>query len=110
MGISSTRSDQGPPISCRRAARIIFFAPLASIEAAFRAATDARPPPRPRRRAVDMSNRVEGLKTFLRGIARVQRTFQIEVGPMRASGVPAVMIGIAGIILARGVSSALMQN
>jgi hypothetical protein len=57
-----------------------------------------------------MSNRVEGLKTFLRGIARVQRTFQIQVGPVRASGVPAIMIGVAGIVLARGVASALMQN
>ena len=39
-----------------------------------------------------------------------ERTFHIEVGPVRASGVPAVLIGVAGIILARGVTSALMQN
>jgi hypothetical protein len=57
-----------------------------------------------------MSNRVDGIKTFLRGVARVQRAFQIEVGPVRASGVPAILIGVAGIVLARGVTSALMQN
>jgi hypothetical protein len=57
-----------------------------------------------------MSNRVDGLKAFLRGVARVQRSFQIEVGPVRASGVPAIMIGVAGIVLARGVASVLTQN
>ena len=57
-----------------------------------------------------MSNKVDGLRTFLRGVARVQRTFQIRIGPVRASGVPAVMIGVAGIVLARGVTYALVQN
>ncbi|HEY1428189.1 MAG TPA: hypothetical protein VGF18_01345 [Candidatus Tumulicola sp.] len=57
-----------------------------------------------------MSSQADGIKAFLRGIARVQRSFHIEVGPIRASGIPAVMIGIAGIVLARGVATVLSEN
>ena len=32
------------------------------------------------------------------------RAFRIRVGPVRAMGVPAILIGVAGIILAAGVS------
>ena len=57
-----------------------------------------------------MNNRVKGLRAFLRGIARLQRTFTIEIGPLRATGVPAVLIGVTGIVLASGVTVALSKG
>lgn len=50
------------------------------------------------------------MRAFLRGFARVQRTFTIEVGPLRASGVPAILVGVTGIILASGVTAALAKG
>jgi len=50
------------------------------------------------------------LRAFFRGLARLQRTFTIEVGPLRASGVPAVLIGVTGIVLASGVTAALAKG
>jgi hypothetical protein len=43
-------------------------------------------------------------------MARMQRTFAIEVGPLRARGVPAVLLGVTGIILASGVTAALTKG
>jgi hypothetical protein len=57
-----------------------------------------------------MNKRARVLRAFLRGVARVQRTFTIEVGPLRASGVPAVLLGVTGIILASGVTAALAKG
>jgi hypothetical protein len=49
-------------------------------------------------------------RAILRGIARVQQTFSIEIGPVRASGVPAILIGVTGIVLASGVTAALAKS
>jgi hypothetical protein len=57
-----------------------------------------------------MNNRARTLRAFLRGIARVQRTFTIEIGPLRASGIPAILIGVTGIVLASGVTAALFKG
>jgi hypothetical protein len=57
-----------------------------------------------------MKNRLSVLKAVLRGLARVQKTFTIEVGPLRASGVPAILIGVTGIVLASGVTAALAKG
>jgi hypothetical protein len=43
-------------------------------------------------------------------LARWQRTFAIEIGPLRASGIPAVLVGVTGIILASGVTAALAKG
>ena len=51
-----------------------------------------------------------GLRAFFRGVARVQRTFGIEIGPIRARGLPAVLLGVTGIILAGGVTAALARG
>lgn len=56
-----------------------------------------------------MNNRARSLRAFLRGVERVQRTFTIECGPLRASGVPAILIGITGIVLASGVTAVLAK-
>jgi hypothetical protein len=57
-----------------------------------------------------MNNRARTLRAFFRGIARIQKTFTIEIGPLRASGVPAVLLGVTGIILASGVTAALAKG
>ena len=57
-----------------------------------------------------VNNRGSGFRAFLRGVARVQRTFKLEIGPLRASGVPAVLLGVTGIILASGVTAALSRG
>lgn len=57
-----------------------------------------------------MENRARSLRAVFRGLARVQRTFSIEVGPLRATGVPAVLLGVTGIILASGVTAALAKG
>jgi hypothetical protein len=50
------------------------------------------------------------MRAFLRGVARLQRTFTIEFGPLRATGVPAILMGVTGIVLASGVTAALAKG
>jgi hypothetical protein len=50
------------------------------------------------------------IRALFRGLARWQRTFAIEIGPLRASGIPAVLVGVTGIILASGVTAALAKG
>jgi hypothetical protein len=57
-----------------------------------------------------MNKRIGVLRTFLRGLARLQKSFTIQVGPLRATGVPAILIGVSGIVLASGVTSALSKS
>jgi len=57
-----------------------------------------------------MNNRGQSLRAFFRGVARLQRTFTLEIGPLKARGVPAVLIGVTGIVLASGVTAALAKS
>ena len=57
-----------------------------------------------------MNNRAKSLRAFFRGLARVQQTFSIEIGPLRASGVPAILVGVTGILVASGVTIALSKG
>jgi hypothetical protein len=57
-----------------------------------------------------MNNRARTLRAFFRGLARLQRSFTIEIGPVRATGVPAILMGVSGIILASGVTAALAKG
>jgi hypothetical protein len=57
-----------------------------------------------------MPKRAQLVKAIFRGIERVQGTFQVEFGPIRASGVPAILIGVSGIIVASGVAAVLAKN
>jgi hypothetical protein len=50
------------------------------------------------------------LKTFLRGVARVQETFEIHIGPIHARGVPAILVGVTGIVVASGVTAMLAKS
>ena len=47
---------------------------------------------------------------FFKGVARVTKTFTLEAGPFRATGVPAVLLGAATIVVAAGSVGALASN
>lgn len=50
------------------------------------------------------------MKRIFRGIARVQKTFSFQLGPLRATGVPAILLGVGGIVLASGLAAALSKG
>jgi hypothetical protein len=75
-----------------------------------RAGAATRPSGSMRRSNALMNKRARVLRAIFRGIARLQRSFTIEVGPLRASGVPAILVGVTGIILASGVTAALAKG
>jgi hypothetical protein len=43
-------------------------------------------------------------------MARVQREFTLEIGPLRATGVPAVLVGVCGIVAASGLAAFLARS
>lgn len=47
---------------------------------------------------------------FFKGLARVTKTFSLEVGPVRAQGVPAVLMAVTGVVIAGGVAKALTMS
>ena len=47
---------------------------------------------------------------YLKGLARVTKTFSLEVGPLRATGVPAVLVAVSGIVVAAGAMKALADH
>jgi hypothetical protein len=57
-----------------------------------------------------MNKKASVFKAIFRGLARVHETFTIQIGPMRATGVPAILIGVTGIVLASGVTAALAKS
>jgi hypothetical protein len=57
-----------------------------------------------------MKNRASVVRAVFRGLARMQRSFTLEIGPLRATGVPAILIGVTGIVLASGLSAALAKS
>jgi hypothetical protein len=50
------------------------------------------------------------LKAFFKGLTRLERHYTLEVGPVRATGVPAVLLGVCGIIAASGVAAFLARS
>jgi hypothetical protein len=49
-------------------------------------------------------------KSIFRGMARVQETFEIHIGPIHARGVPAVLIGVTGIVVGSGIAAMLAKS
>ncbi|MGC8484638.1 MAG: hypothetical protein ACP5O6_03245 [Candidatus Baltobacteraceae bacterium] len=45
----------------------------------------------------------------LKGLAKLQRSFDLRIGPIRASGVPAILLGTAAVVLAAGAARALVR-
>jgi hypothetical protein len=57
-----------------------------------------------------MNNRSSTIRAIFRGIARVHKTFTIEIGSFRATGVPAILVGVSGIVVASGVAAVLVNG
>lgn len=57
-----------------------------------------------------MAKRSSALKAFFRGVARTQKTFTIEIGTIRATGVPAILVAVTGVVVAGGIAAALSKN
>jgi hypothetical protein len=57
-----------------------------------------------------MKKRGRILKAIFRGIARVQESFEIHIGPIHARGVPAILVGVTGIVAASGVAAMLARS
>ena len=45
-----------------------------------------------------------------RDIARITRTFRLELGPLRARGVPALVLATGGLVIAGGLARLIAQN
>jgi len=47
---------------------------------------------------------------FFKGVSRVTRTFKLELGPLRAEGVPAILVAASGVVLAAGVARGFSEG
>jgi hypothetical protein len=50
------------------------------------------------------------IRAVFKGLSRLERTYSIEVGPLRATGVPAILLGVCGIVAASGVAAFLARS
>jgi hypothetical protein len=57
-----------------------------------------------------MNKRAAIARAVFRGLARMQKSFTLQVGPVRATGVPAILLGVSGIVLASGITAALSKG
>ncbi|MHB8146123.1 MAG: hypothetical protein ACYDGM_02525 [Vulcanimicrobiaceae bacterium] len=57
-----------------------------------------------------MSKGSSVVKAVFRGIARASKTYTLEIGPLRASGMPALLLGVTGIVLASGITALLARQ
>ena len=49
------------------------------------------------------------IASALKGLAKLQRSFDLRIGPIRATGVPAILLGTAAVVLAAGAARALVR-
>jgi hypothetical protein len=56
-----------------------------------------------------MKTRATAFRAIFRGIARMQKAFTLDLGPLRATGVPAILLGVTGVVLASGITAALSK-
>ena len=57
-----------------------------------------------------MSKKSDAVKAFFKGLARLERQYTLEVGPVRATGVPAILLGVCGVVVASGVAAFLARS
>jgi len=57
-----------------------------------------------------MSKPASIVKAVFRGIARMEKEYRLEIGPVRAAGVPAILLASAGIVVAAGVAQFLSRS
>jgi len=57
-----------------------------------------------------MSKPAAIVREVFKGIARSNMSSTLEIGPIRATGVPAILTGVVGIVLASGVAAILARS
>ncbi len=57
-----------------------------------------------------MAKRGKVVKAVFRGITEMERAYTIEIGPVHATGVPAVLVAVTGLVLAGGLAAMLSKN
>lgn len=57
-----------------------------------------------------MAKRAATVKAVFKGIARTQASFTLELGPLRATGVPAILVAVTGVVVAGGIASMLAKG
>jgi hypothetical protein len=57
-----------------------------------------------------MNKQAAAVRAVFRGIAKMSKSYTLEIGPLRATGVPAILAAVTGIVLASGIASALSRN
>jgi predicted membrane protein len=57
-----------------------------------------------------MANASKTVRAVFKGIAKANSVFSIELGPIRATGVPAILVAVTGIVLGGGVASMLARS
>lgn len=50
------------------------------------------------------------VRAVFRGIARTQQTFTLELGPIRATGVPAILLAVSGVVVAGGLAGLVSKG
>jgi hypothetical protein len=50
------------------------------------------------------------IRAVFKGMARLESSYTIEVGPVRATGVPAILLGVCGIVAASGLAAFLAKS
>ncbi|HET9030234.1 MAG TPA: hypothetical protein VFN49_08655 [Candidatus Aquilonibacter sp.] len=50
------------------------------------------------------------VKAVFRGLSRMQSNYVIEIGPVRAKGVPAILVAVGGIVIGSGIAAVLAKN
>jgi len=56
-----------------------------------------------------MSKAASIVRAVFKGIARLDKTYTIDIGPVRATGVPAVLVAVTGIVVGAGIASLLSR-
>ena len=49
------------------------------------------------------------IRAVFKGLTRVQGTFSIEVGPIKATGVPAILVAVTGVVVGAGIASLISR-
>lgn len=57
-----------------------------------------------------MAKRGKVVKAVFRGLAQMERAYSIDIGPIHATGVPAILVAIGGVVLASGFAAMLSKN
>jgi len=50
------------------------------------------------------------VRTVFRGIAKTSKTYTLQLGPLRATGLPALLAAVAGVVVAGGVAALLARS